>query len=35
MDQAATGRRTAVAAVEAGLGGRDMSALAELFRSPG
>jgi 3-hydroxyisobutyrate dehydrogenase-like beta-hydroxyacid dehydrogenase len=34
MDQAATGRRTAVAGIEAGLGGRDMSALAELFRSP-
>jgi 3-hydroxyisobutyrate dehydrogenase-like beta-hydroxyacid dehydrogenase len=35
MDQAATGRRTAVAAVEAGFGGRDMSALAELLRASG
>jgi 3-hydroxyisobutyrate dehydrogenase-like beta-hydroxyacid dehydrogenase len=34
MEQAATGRRTAVTAVEAGLGGRDMSALVELLRSP-
>jgi 3-hydroxyisobutyrate dehydrogenase-like beta-hydroxyacid dehydrogenase len=33
MDQAATSRRTAVAAIEAGLGGRDMSALAEHFRA--
>jgi 3-hydroxyisobutyrate dehydrogenase-like beta-hydroxyacid dehydrogenase len=33
MDQARTGRATVGHAVEAGLGGRDMSALAELLRS--
>jgi 3-hydroxyisobutyrate dehydrogenase-like beta-hydroxyacid dehydrogenase len=33
MDQAATGRATAAAAIEAGLGQRDMSALAELLRA--
>ena len=33
MDQAATGRATAAAAVEAGLGQQDMSALAELLRA--
>ncbi len=33
MEQATTGRRTAVAAVEAGLGGRDMSALAQWLRT--
>jgi 3-hydroxyisobutyrate dehydrogenase-like beta-hydroxyacid dehydrogenase len=33
MDQATTGRATAVAAIEAGLGQHDMSALAELLRA--
>ena len=33
MDQATTGRATAAAAIEAGLGQHDMSALAELLRA--